>query len=69
MLMGMVAIPTYDVMHWHQYLGHLNVAAAHDLACNHAIGKDLDEDAAYGADFIACIQGKQHELPFKTGRT
>ena len=66
---AMVARPTYDVMRWHQRLGHLNVAAVRDLARNHSTGIDLDEDAAYDTDCMACIQGKQHKLPFKTGRT
>ena len=35
----------------------------------HFIGIDLDENAAYDADCMAWIQGKQHKLPFKTGRT
>ena len=67
--MAMAARPTYDIMCWDQCLGHLNVATICDLACNHSTGIDLDEDAAYDADCITCIQGKQHKLPFQTGRT
>ena len=67
--MAMAERPTYDVMCWHQHLRHLNVAAIHNLACKHSTGVDLDEDAAYGADCMACIQGKQHKPSFKTGRT
>ena len=53
--MAMAARPTYDVMCWHQHLGHLNVAAVCNLACNHSTGIEFDEDAAYDADCMASI--------------
>ena len=68
MPMPMVTRPTYDVMCWHQCLGSLNFATVCDLGYNHAIGIYLAEDAAYDANCMACIQGKQHKLPIKTRR-
>lgn len=56
----------FDVMRWHQRLGHLNVADVRNLTRNYALGINLNED---NADCTACIHGKQHKLPFKTGRT
>ena len=58
-----------DVMRWHQSLGHLNIADLRNLAQNHARGIDIEDDTVGNADCLACIHGKQHKLPFKSGRT
>ena len=54
-------------MCWHQCLGHLNIADLHNLAQNHAMGIDIEDDTVRN-DCLACIHGKQHKLPFKLGR-
>jgi Pol polyprotein, beta-barrel domain/GAG-pre-integrase domain len=58
-----------NVMRWHQRLGHLNVAAVRDLIRNHSTGVEVDDYITHDTDCLACIQGKQHKFPFKTGRT
>jgi transposase InsO family protein len=58
-----------DMMHWHQRLGHLNTSAIVQLARGSAVGIEIELGDAHEADCIACIEGKQHRLLFKTGRT
>jgi hypothetical protein len=60
--------PMADLMHWHQCLGYLNTQAVTQLAKGGATGIDIDSNTTHEADCIACIEGKQHKLPFKTGR-
>ena len=33
------------------------------------MGIDIEDDTVRNADCLACIQGKQHKLLFKSGRT
>ena len=61
--------PNNDVMCWHQRLGHLNIADIRNLAKKQATGIDIAYGNISSADCIACIQGKQHKLLFKTGCT
>ena len=61
--------PNNDAMHWHQRLGHLNITDIRNLAEKQATGIDIAYGNISSADCIACIQGKQHKLPFKTGCT
>jgi gag-polypeptide of LTR copia-type/Pol polyprotein, beta-barrel domain/Zinc knuckle/GAG-pre-integrase domain len=69
MPLALAAKQSFDVMRWHQRLGHLNVAAVRELAQKRATGIELEENFPYDADCLACIHGKQSRLPFKTGRT
>jgi hypothetical protein len=50
-------------------LGAFYVTVVHDFAQNHATGIELKEHSPFDADCLVCIHGKQHRLPFKTGRT
>ena len=59
-----------DMMRWHQCLGHLNTDTVMKLAGGMATGMEIESrNTLHAADCLACIEGKQHQHPFKTGRT
>jgi hypothetical protein len=60
---------TCNLMRWHQRLGHLHTGAILDLAEKFATGITIEDFDEANCDCLACIEGKQHKLPFKTGRT
>jgi hypothetical protein len=54
-------------MQWHQRLGHLNTGTIMQLAKGTATGMEVDL-SDHHADCMACVEGKQHQLLFKSGR-
>jgi hypothetical protein len=59
-----------NLMRWHQHLGHLNTDVVMKLAKGAATGIMIkNEDTIHEADCLACIEGKQHQHPFKSGCT
>jgi hypothetical protein len=59
-----------DMMQWHQHLSHLNTDTVMKLAGGAAKGMEIESgNTLHAADCLACIEGKQHWHPFKTGWT
>jgi hypothetical protein len=57
-------------MRWHQRLGHLNTDAIRKLANGAATRVEIEGGNEHlESDCLACIEGKQHKTPFKTGCT
>jgi hypothetical protein len=55
-----------NLMCWHQWLSHLYMGAILDLAEKFATGITIEDFDEANCDCLACIEGKQHKLPFKT---
>jgi hypothetical protein len=67
--LALIAKAPVDLMHWHQRLGHLNASAIYQLAKGAATGIEIDGASEHNADCMACVEGKQHWLLFKSGCT
>ena len=60
-----LASKTGDIDLWHRRMGHLSIDAFKKLA--NGMVEDLDIDSNRAPDFCkACLQGKQHRIPFPT---
>ena len=57
-VMSLTVKPDNDVMHWHQHLGHFNIANVQSLAEKHVTGIEIIEDNIPSAGCLACIHGK-----------
>jgi hypothetical protein len=68
-VIAMYTRPGTDLMRWHQRLGHLNMGSIRQLAKGAATGIEVNTDGDHDADCMACMEGKQHWLPFKSGHT